>query len=85
MGLCCSRDPVSDDALAFTSEDNKMVSEKKPAYTTLLKAGAQLQDNAPLLNTTDMKIVAATDSSDTMLDVDEINNFIAEQIENLSE
>lgn len=76
MGICCSNhDPTSDDALAFTGEENPMVSDKKN-YSAF--NDSRNQDKAPLLNTTEMKIVAATDSSDASFDEDEINKMIAE-------
>ncbi|KAK8889551.1 hypothetical protein M9Y10_034301 [Tritrichomonas musculus] len=85
MGICCSNhDPTSDDALAFTGEENPMISDKKNNYSSISDA-RNLQDKAPLLNTTDMKMVAATDSSDASFNEDEINKMLAEAEETSDE
>lgn len=85
MGNCCSNhDPTSDDALAFTGEENPMVSDKKSNYSSFSDAN-NLHDKAPLLNTTDMKMVAATDSSDADFDEEAINKMMADAEETSDE
>lgn len=85
MGICCSNhDPVSDDALAFTGEENPMISDKKSNYSSFSE-NRNNRDIAPLLNTADMKIVVATDSSEASFDENEINKMLAEAEETSDE
>ena len=84
MGNCCSNfDPVSEDALAFTNDEN--ASNQKKSLINRDNFNTKLQDGAPLLNTLDMKIVTISDSSDGSFDEATIDKMIAEAEESSNE